>query len=48
VPGDEAARADALARGEIPRAALEAESARHAAESARGLRPAEALPESGR
>ncbi len=32
LPGDEAARADALARGEIPRAALDAEAARHAAE----------------
>ncbi|MDE2490811.1 MAG: hypothetical protein KGM24_08175, partial [Elusimicrobia bacterium] len=32
LPGDEAARADALARGEIPRAALAAEEARHARE----------------
>ena len=31
-PGDEPARADALARGEIPRAALDAETARHGAE----------------
>jgi hypothetical protein len=31
-PDDETARADALARGEIPRAALDAESARHLAE----------------
>ena len=32
LPGDDAARGDALERGEIPRAALAAEAARHAAE----------------
>lgn len=32
-PGDEDALADALSRGEVPAAAVEAESARHAAES---------------
>lgn len=36
-PGDDAAFADALARGEIPRDALAAETARHAAETAGGL-----------
>jgi hypothetical protein len=32
LPGDDVARGDALSRGEIPRAAVAAEAARHAAE----------------
>ena len=34
-PGDQDALADALALGEVPRAAVDAEAARHAAESRR-------------